>query len=173
MSDRHCGTCTLCCRVLPVKELHKDAGVRCQHQRHTGCAIYATKPSGCSIWSCVWLTGKDTEDLARPDRSHYVIDPMPDYITTVNNETGHRENIPIVQIWIDPRFPDAHRDEHLRAYLSRREIPALIRYNATAAMVLFPPECVHDNQWHEVTTNHGTKQHDFADIHRVVTGQSL
>jgi hypothetical protein len=169
MSNRRCGTCTLCCKLLPVQELHKDAGVRCQHQRHTGCAIYRTKPSACSLWSCVWLMGK-APDLARPDRSHYVIDPMPDYITIRNDESGESEKVVIVQIWIDPRFPDAHRDDVLRGYLSRLAMPALIRYNSTAAMVLFPPECTADDEWHEVTTNMvAVKQHDFADIHAVMT----
>ena len=39
---RHCGGCTLCCKLIPVEELNKPAGARCKHVRTgKGCSIYA------------------------------------------------------------------------------------------------------------------------------------
>ena len=40
---RQCGSCTLCCKLIPVEELHKAAGQRCQHVRAgKGCSINST-----------------------------------------------------------------------------------------------------------------------------------
>ena len=99
MTNRKCGDCQLCCVLLPVADgaavtlpngrvhqmagLNKPANTRCPYQKHgVGCKLHGTKdmPYSCSIWVCKWLTGDDTADLPRPDRSHYVIDPMPDVV---------------------------------------------------------------------------------------------
>jgi hypothetical protein len=132
---RQCGGCTLCCKLLPVNELDKLAGERCRHQQTgKGCAVYRTRkmPACCHFWNCRWLVNDDTADLSRPDRTHYVIDLLPDYVTVVNNETGEKENVEVIQIWCDPKFPHAHRDPALRRYLERRAAEgkmALVRYN--------------------------------------------
>ena len=153
---RQCGDCQLCCKLLPVKSLDKLAGQRCQHQRHhKGCAVYArllrVSPE-CSLWNCRWLVEDDTADLRRPDRSHYVIDIVPDFVTLPADATGEAEHIQVVQIWVDPKYPDAHRDPALRAYLERRAkqgIIGLVRWDNEKAIALFPPELSADRQWHE------------------------
>lgn len=115
--NRRCGDCTLCCKLLPAPELEKPAGARCSHQRHgKGCAVYARRPWSCATWTCRWLAGDDTSDLSRPDRVHYVIDVMPDFVRVGPDSQA----VPVVQVWIDPDYPDAHRDPRLRAYLARR-----------------------------------------------------
>src|SRR5580765_5282061 len=102
-TDRACGDCQLCCKLLPMPELDKPANTRCQHQKFkTGCAIYTRRPRGCMYWSCRWLLGVDTADVPRPDRAHYVIDPTPDFIRMIDNTTGELQaNIEVVQVWID------------------------------------------------------------------------
>jgi len=40
--NRTCGGCTLCCKLLPVRELKKPANTRCQHQRAEICKNLAT-----------------------------------------------------------------------------------------------------------------------------------
>jgi len=80
---RQCGDCQLCCKLLPVKSLAKLAGQRCSHQKHhKGCAVYKqlgrVSPE-CRLWNCRWLVADDTAELSRPDRSHYVLDLMPDF----------------------------------------------------------------------------------------------
>jgi hypothetical protein len=133
----------------------KPAGERCPHQRHSkGCAIYAKRPFGCRTWNCRWLVEDDTQDLKRPDRSHYVIDIMPDYLEVQDNETGGKvTTLTAIQIWVDPKYPDAHRDPALREYLERRgkeDMVAIIRYNSSDAFTIFPPSLSEDGQWHEV-----------------------
>ena len=118
MSGRQCGGCTLCCRLLPVAEIGKLAGHRCQHQRHAkGCAVYAHAPVSCRAWSCAWLVDEDAGALSRPDRAHYVIDIVPDFVKMVWPD-GRVDKLPVLQVWCDPAFPNAHRDPALRAYLS-------------------------------------------------------
>lgn len=149
-----CGECTLCCRLLPVKELGKLAGERCRHQRGLGCKVYQrlkTVSPSCSMWNCRWLVEDDTADLARPDRSHYVVDVMPDYVRGTT-EAGKTFTIPVVQIWVDPAYPDAHRDPALRTYLERRAeegMAALIRYSDHEGFTLVAPALSGDGKWYE------------------------
>src|SRR3954470_3807379 len=140
---RECGGCTLCCKLIPVPPMDKVAGERCRHQRLTGCAIYARRPLECRVWHCRWVVNDDAADLRRPDRSHYVIDMMPDYVTVSDNATGKQQRVPVVQIWVDPKHRDAHRDPALRRWLERRGeqgIAALVRYTATEGFALWPPQ---------------------------------
>lgn len=166
--SRSCGDCQLCCRLLAVVPLKKLAGQRCVHQKFkVGCKVYNAigMPPECSIWSCRWLVGDDTADLARPDRSHYVIDIMPDFVTATNDGTSF--DIEVIQVWVDPAHPDAHRDPALRAYLDRRGregIIGLIRYNATEAFTLIPPSLTGDGKWYELAGESTGRTHDFAEI---------
>jgi hypothetical protein len=148
MSERRCNECTLCCRLMPVAEFHKAANVRCSYQRAgKGCLLHedASYPRSCSLWSCVWLTG--AEGLARPDRSHLVVDPMPDFIEM------NTAKIPVLQVWCDPKFPNAHREPSFRAWLAeyceRMQLAVLVRFDSAKALALFPPGLCEDGQWHE------------------------
>ena len=149
-----------------VRSLGKDAGEHCKHQRHhKGFAVYATlahvSPE-CRLWSCRWLVNDDTADLRRPDRSHYVLDLVPDFVTLRDNATGELQHIQVVQIWVDPKHHDAHRDPALRAYLERRaqeDIIGLVRWDNEKAIALFPPALSSDGQWHEQESNFRQKEH--------------
>jgi hypothetical protein len=174
---RHCGDCQLCCKLLPVHSLHKLAGERCRHQKFgKGCAVHhklASVSRECSLWNCRWLVNDDTADLSRPDRSHYVIDLLPDFITMRNNETGEAQHVEAVQIWVDPKHPDAHRDPLLRAYLERRGAEnkvGLVRWDNHRGMVIFPPALSHDRQWHEERSDLNAKEHSLADTVAALSG---
>ena len=184
---RRCGDCQLCCKLLPVRERDDDATVqamaaagmaqpdfagmvpsfdkpantRCQHQRHAkGCAIYPRRPLACRLWSCRWLSESDTADQHRPDHSHVVIDAMPDYVTLKDNQTGNLRRCEVIQIWVDPAYPDAHREPAIRAYVARlaeRGPMALIRNGSHDAFLLVAPSIASDGVWHEV---HGVTEPD-------------
>jgi len=113
-----------------VPDINKPAGVRCPHQRTgAGCRIYDTRPFGCRMWNCRWLVNDDTADLSRPDRSHYVIDIAPDFVTITEDDKPNRI-MQVVQIWVDAAYPNAWREPALRAYIERRAregIATLIR----------------------------------------------
>lgn len=173
---RQCGDCQLCCRLLPVPPLDKAAGQRCKHQKFgTGCKVYRTAamPPECAIWNCRWLVNDDTADLSRPDRAHYVIDIMPDFITAIDNATGEAHTVQVVQVWIDPAYPEAHRDPDLRAYLLRRGaegIGAIVRYDTKHSLVLMPPPIASDGQWHEIAGVASQPTHSLSDVVHAIAG---
>jgi len=162
---RRCGACQLCCRLLPVPPLGKRGGERCRHQRHgKGCAVYhkAGFPAACGLWNCRWL-GNDAGDVSRPDRSHLVIDIMPDFVTVHDGEGGEsREEV--IQVWIDPKFPDAHRDPAFRAWLEAEDMPALIRFSAMDGFLLVPPARTKDKEWMEIGSAMHEMPHTVAEI---------
>src|SRR5882672_6844782 len=153
---RQCGDCQLCCRLLPVPPLQKKAGERCQHQKFgKGCAVYhkPAMPSECAIWNCRWLVNDDCADLSRPDRAHYVIDILPDRLVLKEDATGIEHEVFVVQVWIDPKHPEAVHDKHLRAYMLRRaqadRMATLIRFDSARSLAVFPPPLSEDGEWHE------------------------
>jgi len=190
---RRCGDCQLCCKLLPmqadadrqlqrtgtieaaikvglltrhdadhtVADFDKPAGQRCPHQRHhKGCSVYAVRPFGCRFWNCRWLAEDDVADLQRPDRSHYVIDVSPDFV-----RDGER-TVPVIQVWIDPDYPDAHRDPALRAFLLRSAhegYAALIRLSSMNAFLLAAPPFFTDGEWHEIHSDVHEQEHTVED----------
>lgn len=150
--QRHCSNCGLCCRLVPVEEIKKPAGKKCQYSRHgQGCIIYTRRPMSCQAWSCRWLVNDDTADIPRPDHGHYVIDTMPDVLII------DEKVIPCIQVWCDPAHRDAHRDPALRRYIERRaqqdDMLTIVRFNAWEGLVLFAPSTNPDNKWYEVPSN--------------------
>ena len=154
---RQCGDCTLCCTLVPVRELNKLAGQRCQFQKfHKGCTVYnkPAMPPSCSLWGCRWLVNDDTNDLSRPDRSRLVIDIMPDYVTLQNNDTGDTQDVEVIQVWCDPKHRDAHRDPQFRRWVERRAAEGkavIVRFSSADAVTLFAPSISPDGRWHEAT----------------------
>ena len=168
--SRQCGVCSACCTLLPVKEIGKPASQRCNHQRHgKGCMIYRGPgfPTSCRYWTCRWLTGKETQDLSRPDRAGYVIDVQPDFIKIRDNDTGAVRNVEVVQIWVNPKRRDAYKDQRLYEYLSRRAdegVAALIRYGSHEGFVLFAPQLTGEATWIEAGGVTDPVEHTVQDI---------
>lgn len=167
---RTCGDCQLCCRLLPTSEIDKPALRRCPHQKHgVGCAIYARRPLSCQLWSCRWLVNDDTAELPRPDRSHYVIDIMPDFI--VATEPGSDPvQVPVLQVWIDPAHRDAHRAPSFRRWLARQNVPALIRCGNRDGFVLVPPGRTGGRGWLEQGATSTGREHTLQEKVAAVGG---
>jgi len=141
--------------LVMMPDFDKPAGKPCPHQRHRkGCNIYEKRPFSCRFWNCRWLVNADCNELRRPDRSRYVIDIVPDFVTLTNKETGDIiGNLEVVQVWCDPRKPDAWRDPELIKYIERRAdegIATMIRYDDKLAITVFAPAISNDGEWHEV-----------------------
>lgn len=153
--ERVCGDCTLCCTLLPVEPLKKKAGERCINQRGLGCKIHDKEgfPTECRLWNCRWLVDRTTTKLLRPDISHYVIDIVPDFVRAADDRTpGHEVKVPVIQVWIDPRYPDAHMDPNLREWLRQHEPECLmlVRYNDVEAKCMIPPHMSDTGDWEEI-----------------------
>jgi hypothetical protein len=61
---RQCGSCTACCTVLVVAELHKPARWACDHVNCRGCGIYEIRPESCREFNCAWLRGQIPRQIA-------------------------------------------------------------------------------------------------------------
>jgi hypothetical protein len=148
---RQCGDCTLCCKLVPVKEIDKPANTRCKHQRQIkGCLVYHTNkmPFSCHIWNCRWLVNDDTHNLARPDRSHFVIDIMPDFVIALDGDK--KIQIQVVQIWCDANYRDAWKTPSMHDYMMRRGaegIASMIRYDSYDAIIVIPPNMNSEKKW--------------------------
>jgi hypothetical protein len=154
MSERHCGSCTLCCKLLPVRELAKPADTKCRHQSSKGCAIYRRPgfPASCDLWSCRWLVVDDTADMLRPDRVGYVLDLVPDLMRLNDTATGMEQEIEVVQVWVAPGV-DPLNDKRLRRYAERqaeRGAALLLRWGHGPATAVFPPALSRDGEWHVI-----------------------
>jgi hypothetical protein len=159
---RKCGGCTLCCKLIPVPALKKPAGARCQYQRAgKGCTIHSRpgirsrQPASCEAWACRWLAeAAETIGMPRPDRAHYVLDPLTDFIRLTHMETGEPTDVASVQVWIDPAFPEARNSPHLRAFILRmardHQMPTILRWNNKEVTVVWAP-LTDDAQWLEST----------------------
>jgi hypothetical protein len=170
--SRHCGECTLCCTLLPVVPLKKGAGERCQNQRGLGCKVYHKEgfPLECGLWNCRWLVDPTTSKLLRPDVSHYVIDIIPDFITAQDH--GREFKVPVIQVWIDPKYPDAHKDPALREWLRQHEPQCLmlVRYDATEAIIFIPPHMSSTGDWEQPpNTKQEGREHKAHEIAAVLT----
>lgn len=74
---RECGECYACCTWLGIEELKKYTGQPCKYLQGTAdptkrCSIYATRPSACSGYYCMWRAGWGADGL-RPYDSGILI----------------------------------------------------------------------------------------------------
>jgi hypothetical protein len=81
-----------------------------------------------------------------------VVDIVPDYLTA---RTPGRPDVPlpVIQIWVDPHYPEAHREPRLRKWLeamSREGWAALVRFDPQEAMMLIPPIMSDQGRWEEL-----------------------
>jgi hypothetical protein len=102
-----------------------------------------------------------------------VLDILPDFVTIVTD--GEETNIQIVQIWVDPDYPDAHRDPALRRWLERRakqNILGLVRYSEYSALCLLPPSWNVKGEWVEfpISQMHRQVQHTISEIVEALGG---
>jgi hypothetical protein len=89
-----CGTCMMCCKVLPIstQELTKPPGAWCRHAvTGEGCGIYETRPSTCRTFYCQWMIDPSLPLEWKPDRARLVI------------ESSEK----LLLITVDQNFPDA------------------------------------------------------------------
>lgn len=69
MSERQCGECTMCCKLMGVPERKKAPAKWCEDcAQGQGCTIYDTRPPSCRNFQCFWLMDENFPDEFRPDR---------------------------------------------------------------------------------------------------------
>lgn len=95
-AQRHCGDCTLCCKVMAIEALAKPVNCWCPHcGPGGGCTIYANRPAECATFGCHRLVNDLLGEAWKPNRSKPVLTTSDDGI----------------EVRCDPGFPDAWRRE--------------------------------------------------------------
>lgn len=64
---KECDGCTVCCTVLRIPSLNKDADIPCTHCDR-GCRIYPKRPGECVRFQCLWSETPVLDPELRPDR---------------------------------------------------------------------------------------------------------
>jgi hypothetical protein len=96
LSEKSCGECTLCCKVMAIETLAKPAGSWCTHCRPgQGCLIYTARPAECRDYGCLWLLDERLGPQWKPSKSKLVL---------TTSEDG-------IEVRCDPGFPEAWRKE--------------------------------------------------------------
>ncbi len=121
---RECGTCTLCCKALPVEGIVKEAGQWCPHcVPGAGCGIYERRPQSCRDFDCLWLRGHFAEG-DRPDRLDAVFWSARDNVRTYPD--GRKIPFVIVSERHDGAALANERARRIILELLRREAPVAI-----------------------------------------------
>jgi hypothetical protein len=97
VEGRSCGKCSLCCKVMQVKEIAKQPGSWCKDcaPGKGGCKIYQNRPAGCRDFLCGWLLTKELGPAWFPAAAKLVV-----------QAEEHR-----VTFLVDPAFPNRWREE--------------------------------------------------------------
>ncbi len=99
-TGRACGTCTLCCKVMGVKQIDKPAGKWCRHcAPGKGCLVYDTRPEECRTYVCGWLQWSELGLEWKPERSKVILG-----IHRATQGGGAR-----LTVTVDPSYPSAWR----------------------------------------------------------------
>jgi hypothetical protein len=73
-TEKSCGSCTECCRMMAVPELYKPAWIYCGScAKGVGCKIYPDRPQTCRDFMCGWLMAPYMGPELRPDRCHVML----------------------------------------------------------------------------------------------------
>jgi hypothetical protein len=137
---RHCGDCSLCCKLIRVDAFTKPAGVWCTHcasggtrgqkRREGGCRIHESRPAECRNFYCAWLASPTLGEDWRPSRSKLVL----------RVESDGR----LIAVHVDPGDPAAWRREPYFQTLKRFAIKGadsgqqVIVYIRNRVIVIFP-----------------------------------
>jgi len=132
---RGCDGCTLCCKLLSIRELDKPQGVWCEHCNiGVGCRIYDDRPRECSSFYCGFLTLGTLSEEWRPSKSKIVL---------VDELEGKR-----MAVCVDPGQPDAWKAEPYYSQLKEWAVQAVpdmnqvVVYIGHRAIVILPNEDV-------------------------------
>lgn len=89
-----CGTCTLCCELLPIKQLNKHHSKLCEFCINDSCSIYPTRPEECKNFKCLFLN-RELPSKLRPDQTHIIFEKIDD--------------VDAYLMLVDPKYPEAYK----------------------------------------------------------------
>lgn len=105
LPERSCRSCTLCCDLPDIDELAKPANTLCRHcVRDQGCMAYELRPATCRDFLCAWMSDGNLGSEWDPTVCHMMVYSQGPQLTVL----------------VDPRHPDAWRQEPYFDQLKRR-----------------------------------------------------
>ncbi len=126
-STRTCGRCTLCCKVLEIRELGNPEGAWCPNcVAGQGCQIYPDRPAECVAFQCRYLCDPSLSDDWYPARCHIVLRAIVVDRSGRPTAPGTPSRSLMMVACVDPDRPDAWRCEPYRSglrSLARRLCP--------------------------------------------------
>lgn len=73
-TQKTCGTCSICCKIVAVKDLAKPAHQWCVHNvPRKGCGIWGAHPEVCKVWQCGWILMPQLDDRWKPESCGFII----------------------------------------------------------------------------------------------------
>lgn len=89
---RECGECTMCCKLLPVVELDKPAGVMCDHcVGRSSCGIYSERPQDCKTFECMYYQMENVSTDLRPDKCGVIFEKLNDTLILGTGDPDRKE----------------------------------------------------------------------------------
>lgn len=86
----NCGECTLCCTLLQVSELNKEAGESCKYCT-TKCSIYLERPLACKEFSCAYHQMKKASSNLRPDNCGIIFEKLEEDLMFGTVDPKHKD----------------------------------------------------------------------------------
>ena len=106
VEGRSCEGCTLCCKLIAVREFDKPRGVWCTHcDIGRGCKIHGTHPDNCRSFLCSYLLNPALDERWKPAKSKLVL--------LQSDMLG----APRLVVHVDTARPDAWREQPFYGYL--------------------------------------------------------
>jgi uncharacterized protein len=105
-SERSCGSCSLCCKLLAIEGVEERPGwTWCRHCRpgKGGCSIYDQRPQACRSFVCGWISG-GLDSVLDPERWHPAKARMMLTAETVEQQVH-------IIVHVDPNLPDRWREQ--------------------------------------------------------------
>jgi hypothetical protein len=124
---RICGSCMLCCKVLPIAELSKPAGIMCNHAvAGEGCGIRQRRPSACHRFFCGWRLDPNIGPEWKPEICGFVMWISSHYWALMVTVDPDR---PLA--WKAEPYYSRLREWSARALEENKRIVAMVRGEAT------------------------------------------
>lgn len=137
---RACNECTVCCTVMYVPTIEKAPYTQCKNVCERGCAIYETRPSECSGYSCLWLIDKGDilREEDRPDKSGLLFEMS----SVHRDKSAFEEKTGIAFLIVREGTPGAFESWRGQKVLKRLSKKALIirAYADGRRVAMGPPE---------------------------------
>jgi hypothetical protein len=74
---QECGSCTLCCVLLEIRDKQSPPLERCPNCNLTvGCNIYDNRPEDCRNFNCSWRLDNNAHADMRPDKCHIIFENL-------------------------------------------------------------------------------------------------